>query len=196
MTGRGDFLRRINRRLCSRLAVAALLMFGFGWALVPLYRSICEITGLNVLTAADPRAAELARNTQVDRSRTVLVDFDANRQGPWRFRPERRSVEVHPGELVRVDYEIANLEARATAGQAIPSYAPAVSGRYLHKVECFCFRQQELRAGETRHFPVVFFVDPKLPADIDEILLSYTFFEIPGGARSEASPASGGGRGT
>jgi cytochrome c oxidase assembly protein subunit 11 len=180
---------RFNRRILHKLLVVSVLMFGFGWALIPIYRKICEISGINVLTGRDPLAAERAANTQVDRTRTIVVEFDANRQGPWRFRPSVNHLEVHPGELVHVEYDLVNLEGRAMAGQAIPSYAPMQSARFFNKVECFCFKQQTLAAGETRRFPVVFFVDPDLPKDINQITLSYTFFEVPGAVAPQAQAA-------
>lgn len=99
-------------------------------------------------------------------------------------------IEVHPGELVHVEYDLVNLESRAMAGQAIPSYAPMQSGRYFQKLECFCFEQQVLQAGETRKFPVVFFIDPDLPRDVNQITLSYTFFEIPGATPQESTAAA------
>jgi cytochrome c oxidase assembly protein subunit 11 len=176
-----------NRTILRKLVVVAVLMFGFGWALVPLYRKICEVTGINVLTARDAGAKRAARNTQVDTSRKVTVEFDANAHGPWRFRPHVNHVEVHPGELVRVDYDLVNLEARTMAGQAIPSYAPMQSAAYFEKLECFCFKQQTLAANETRRFPVVFFVDPDLPKDVRTITLSYTFFEVAGAVKEQAA---------
>lgn len=179
-----------NATMVRKLLVVALLMFGFGWALIPIYRKICEVTGINILTDKDPRAAAAAANTQVDTSRKVVVEFDANRQGPWRFKPHVNHMEVHPGELVHVEYDLVNLEGRSMAGQAIPSYAPQQSGPYFQKLECFCFEQQTLKAGETRKFPVVFFIDPKLPKDVTQITLSYTFFEIPGAAPQAQTTAA------
>ncbi len=176
----GPLRRRINRLTSGRLLVIAVLMFGFGFAMVPIYRKICEVAGIGVLTQRDVEAQDFARNTQVDRTRKVVVEFDANSRGAWQFKPQERSVEVHPGELVTVVYSLVNTQPRATAGQAIPSYAPEVSGRYFRKIECFCFKQQALEANETRQFPVVFVVDPKLPADVGTITLSYTFFEVGG----------------
>lgn len=173
-------VRHENRTLLRKLVVVAVLMFGFGWALVPLYRKICEVTGINVVTTRNPEAKQAARNTQVDTSRKLVIEFDANRQGPWQFRPEVGHVEVHPGELVTVNYDLVNLESRPMAGQAIPSFAPMQAARYFQKLECFCFQQQQLAAGETRRFPVVFFVDPELPRDVKTITLSYTFFEVAG----------------
>lgn len=173
-------LRIGNRTTLRKLLVVSVLMFGFGWALVPLYQKICEVTGINVLTSRNPDAENAARNTQVDRTRTVIIELDTNKQGAWRFKPHRNYVEVHPGELVQVQYDLVNLEPRPMAGQAIPSYAPMQAAQYLQKLECFCFQQQVLAAGETRQFPVLFFVDPKLPSDLKTITLSYTFFEVAG----------------
>ena len=178
-----------NRRMLAKLAVIIVLMFGFGYALVPLYRAICAVTGINVLTKVDEDAARFARNTQVDTSRTIKIVFDANIQGPWRFRPVQSSMEVHPGELATIVYEIANQQDREMAGQAIPSYAPMQAAQYFKKLECFCFSQQDLKARETREFPVVFVVDPKLPKDVHTITLSYTFFEV-GGRSAGVRPAS------
>lgn len=178
-----------NRTLLRKLVVVSALMFGFGWALVPIYRKICEVTGVNLLTGKDPASEAKLRNTQVDMSREVVVEFDANRQGPWRFKPRVNHMTVHPGELVTVEYDLVNLEDRSMAGQAIPSYAPMQASRYFNKVECFCFQQQTLAAGESRQFPVVFFLDPQLPKDVTQITLSYTFFEVPGAARKAAAQA-------
>ena len=185
--------RAHNLRMLGKLAVVAAAMFGFGFLLVPLYDRICEVTGVNSLTKVDRGAAEFARNTQVDRSRTVVVEFDANGRGAWKFRPEVSSLGVHPGELATVVYDLENTRATPTVGQAIPSYAPRQSAGYFRKIECFCFEQQELGAHETRRFPVVFVVDPKLPKDVATITLSYTFFEV--GGRSAGAPAGVAGQG-
>jgi len=185
------FLARLfsgaNRSTLGKLSVMVLLMFGFGFAMVPIYRAVCEATGVNLLTKADPSAQRWANNTQIDRSRRVTVEFDANQSGSFRFMPERRSIEVHPGELVTIHYQLTNTESQAMAGQAIPSYAPAVSAQYFHKLECFCFKQQELGANEQRSFPVVFVVDPKLPDTVNTITLSYAFFGIGTGMQPQAS---------
>ncbi|AZG10880.1 cytochrome c oxidase assembly protein [Pigmentiphaga sp. H8] len=182
-----------NSRMLGKLAVIIAMMFGFGYALVPMYRAICEVTGINVLTKVDADAAAFARNTQVDTSRTVKIVFDANIHGPWRFRPVQSSMDVNPGELATIVYEIANQQDREMAGQAIPSYAPMLAGQYFKKLECFCFSQQDLKARETRQFPVVFVVDPKLPKDVNTITLSYTFFEV-GAPAADARPAESGGK--
>ena len=166
-----------NRRMGVRLAVVALAMFGFGYALVPFYDAICRALGVNDFVKADLRPA----NTQVDATRTVTVELDANAHGlPWRFRPLVRHLTVHPGELASVEYEIANVRSEPVTAQAVPSYGPARAGEYFRKIECFCFTQQTLAAGETRRMPVVFVVDPKLPQDVNTITLSYTFFEVSG----------------
>ena len=183
---------RLNLTTLGKLCVLTVLMFGFGFAMVPIYKKICEITGVNFLTREESGNAEIARNTQVDTSRTITVEFDANRQGAWQFKPERRSIEVHPGELVTIDYELINGQGREMSGQAIPSYAPAVSAEHFRKLECFCFRQQTLGPNETRRFPVVFMVDPRLPANVSTITLSNTFFEVGAGMQPQTRlPATG-----
>jgi cytochrome c oxidase assembly protein subunit 11 len=174
-----------NWRLLGKLVVVTTVMFGFGWALVPLYNAICQITGVNSLTRTDKQAAQFAASTQVDTSRTVVIEFDANGRGPWQFKAQTNALKVHPGELTTVLYDVVNTEDRPVAGQAIPSYAPQLSVNYFRKIECFCFRQQSLAPNERRTFPVVFVVDPKLPKDVSTITLSYTFFEV-AGVTSEA----------
>lgn len=185
MGARDDARARFNLQTLGKLALLALLMFGFGFAMVPIYKKICEVTGINFLTKTDAGAQEFARNTQVDTSRVVTVEFDSNHHGPWRFRPEKRSIDVHPGELVTVEYELVNTQSREMAGQAIPSYAPAVSAQHFRKLECFCFKQQALEANQTRRFPVVFVIDPKLPPDVRTVTLSYTFFELGAGVQPQ-----------
>ncbi|THF56201.1 cytochrome c oxidase assembly protein [Pseudothauera rhizosphaerae] len=172
-----------NRRLLVRLTISAVVMFAFGFALVPFYEKICEVTGINDLLKPDTAAT----NTQVDESRWVTVQFDSNVHDlPWRFRPQQAAVRVHPGELVHVAYEVANTRAYAVAGQAVPSYGPQLAGQYFRKLDCFCFSQQTLEAGETRTMPVVFVIDPGLPAEVNTITLSYTFFEVAGRRTSAA----------
>jgi cytochrome c oxidase assembly protein subunit 11 len=187
-TGTGS-RARFNLQTLGKLAVLASVMFGFGFAMVPLYKKLCEITGINLLTKVDASAAEFARNTQVDTSRIVTVEFDSNAHGPWRFRPERRSIDLHPGELATIEYELVNTQPHEMSGQAIPSYAPQVSAQYFRKLECFCFQQQVLEANQTRRFPVVFVLDPKLPADVRTITLSYTFFEVGAGVQPQVGAA-------
>ncbi|WP_186065395.1 cytochrome c oxidase assembly protein [Burkholderia gladioli] len=166
-----------NRAMLLKLVVVAALMFGFGFALVPIYRAICQVTGINNLVQRDVSARE-ARNTQVDMSRTISVELDANARGPLGFRPEQRSLDVHPGEVMTVVYDVTNGQGRPVVAQAIPSYAPKQATEYFKKIECFCFTQQTLKANESRRMPVVFVIDPALPKDVKTITLSYTFFEL------------------
>jgi len=177
-------LKRENLRMMGKLGVIVLGMFGFGYALVPLYIAICEMTGINVLALSDkliPGAtSKQAANTQVDRSRTITVEFDANARGPWQFKPAVRSVQVHPGELSTVMYEFQNVQDRTMSAQAIPSYAPRQSAPHFNKLECFCFNQYTLAPGEKKQWPVAFVIDPRLPKDVTTITLSYTFFEVGG----------------
>ncbi len=179
-----------NRRMVGKLAVVAVLMFGFGYALVPMYRSICEALGINVLSiserAVPGNSTATPANTQIDRSRTVTVEFDANARGPWDFKPAKRYVDVHPGELTTVMYEFRNIQNRTMAAQAIPSYAPKQATPHFNKLECFCFNEYTLQPGESRQWPVVFVIDPKLPKDVKTITLSYTFFEV--GGKVAATP--------
>ena len=166
-----------NRRMFTRLSIVAVLMFGFGYALVPFYDKICLALGINSLE----ERAEPAANTQVDLTRTVTIEFDANSHGmPWRFQPVVRYMQVHPGQLVHIDYEVSNVRSAPVTGQAVVSYGPALAGRSVRKLECFCFTQQTLGPGETRLMPVTFVVDASLPAEINTFTLSYTFFEVAG----------------
>jgi len=166
-----------NRRLLTRLSIVAVFMFGFGYALVPFYDRICVALGINSLEAR----AEPTANTQVDLTRMLTIEFDANSHGmPWSFRPMVRHMQVHPGQLVQVDYEVSNVRSASVTGQAVVSYGPALAGRFVRKLECFCFSQQTLAAGETRRMPVSFVVDATLPSDINTLTLSYTFFEVAG----------------
>ncbi len=200
--------RPANKRLLGRLAVIAVAMFGFGYALVPMYRAICDALGINVLSLAEQRVQngewsgrKDTRNTQVDTSRTITVEFDANVRGPWQFKPAVRSVQVHPGEMATVMYEFQNVQDRTMAAQAIPSYAPKVASAHFNKLECFCFNEYKLAPGERKQWPVVFVLDPKLPRDVTTITLSYTFFEVggkvpaapPGQLEKRAEQAAGGG---
>ncbi len=181
-------LLRLNRTTLGKLVVVAIAMFGFGYALVPVYRQICEVLGINVLTQKGEFVAA-PTNTQVDKSRTITIELDGNSQGPWRFRPTTRSIDVHPGELATVMYEVVNTQGRAVKAQAIPSYAPQSATPHFMKVDCFCFQEQTLAANEARQMPVVFFIDPKLPREVKNITLSYTFFEIGGAFKAAAAPA-------
>lgn len=172
-----------NRALLVKLIAVAVGMFAFGFALAPFYAKLCEAVGLNQIQSADA----VPGNTLVDRGRLVTLQFDANLRDdlPWSFRPLTRSIRAHPGELVQVVYEVKNGSDQAVLGQAVPSYGPQLAARYVKKLECFCFTRQELKPHETRQMPVVFLIGPDLPADVNTVTLSYTFFKIEGaGARS------------
>ena len=182
-------LRRANLQMVGKLVVVTGVMFGFGYAMVPMYKHICEALGINVLSLSEQqvsRAGQGKVNTQVDSSRTITVEFDANARGPWGFKPEVRSVKVHPGEITTVVYEFTNEQDRTMAAQAIPSYAPKQATSHFNKMECFCFTEHTLKPGESKRWPVVFVIDPKLPKDVSTITLSYTFFEV--GGKVPAAP--------
>ena len=180
----GASMRRDNWRMVGKLVVVVAAMFAFGYALVPIYRTICTALGINVLSLSELDAQGGSRakggNTQIDYSRSITIEFDANVRGPWEFKPEKRSVVVHPGELTTVVYEFKNVQNRTMAAQAIPSYAPMQAMPYFNKLECFCFNEYTLKPGESRRWPVVFVIDPKLSKDVKTITLSYTFFEVGG----------------
>ena len=185
-------LKRENFRMVGKLGVIVLGMFAFGYALVPIYKAICEMTGINILALGDRQipgaTSKMAANTQVDTSRRITVEFDANARGPWEFKPAVRSVQVHPGELATVMYEFQNVQNRTLSAQAIPSYAPSQAGAYFNKLECFCFSQYTLAPGEKKQWPVAFVIDPKLSRDVSTITLSYTFFEV--GGKTPAAPVA------
>jgi cytochrome c oxidase assembly protein subunit 11 len=161
-----------NRKMLGKLAVVAAGMFTFGYALIPIYKHICELTGINILALGEkqvPGGSTARANSQVDRSRTITVEFDANARGPWMFKSAQASMQVHPGELATVMYEFQNVQDRTMSAQAIPSYAPRQAGPHFNK-----------------QWPVAFVIDPKLPKDVTTITLSYTFFEV--GARVPPAP--------
>ncbi len=188
-----------NLRMVGKLCVVAFGMFAFGYALVPIYKAICEFTGINILALSEREvpgvgkagrnaAAAVPDNSQVDTSRTITVEFDANARGLWHFKPALASLKVHPGELATVMYEFQNTQNRRMAAQAIPSYAPRQAAAHFNKVECFCFNQYTLDAGEKKQWPVAFVIDPKLSKDVTTITLSYTFFEV--GGKIPSAPES------
>ena len=191
-------LRTENLRMVGKLVVVTAGMFAFGYALIPIYKHICEVTGINILALSERQvqgnlsgnvAAKTLANTQVDRSRVITVEFDANVRGPWEFKPAQRSIQVHPGELATVMYEFQNVQNRRMAAQAIPSYAPKQASSHFNKLECFCFNQYTLEPGEKKQWPVAFVIDPKLSRDVTTITLSYTFFEV--GGKTPPAPTAG-----
>lgn len=179
-------IKQENSQMVRKLAIIAVAMFAFGYALVPLYKAICEMTGINILSLGErniPGAkSNVLANTQIDTSRLITVEFDANARGPWDFKPAVSSIKVHPGELATVMYEFQNIQTYKMAAQAIPSYAPKQASAHFNKLECFCFTQYTLEPGEKKQWPVAFVIDPKLSKDVSTITLSYTFFEVGGKA--------------
>ena len=174
-----DDRQQDNKKVIRNLLFAVVGMFGFGFALVPLYDVFCDITGLNGKTGEQYVSGA---PVQIDTSREIKVEFLANLNAemPWDFEPLTRSVRVHPGEASRIEYVVRNNTDRDIVGQAIPSVAPGLAAAHFQKTECFCFTEQVLKAGEEKIMPVVFMIDPSLDEDISEVTLSYTFFIKPG----------------
>jgi cytochrome c oxidase assembly protein subunit 11 len=170
-----------NRRVVKRLLIAAVAMFGFGFALVPLYDVFCDVTGINGKTGRI--AAEAALSKKVDKDRTVTVEFLSSVHGDlaWDFKPVVRRVKVHPGEVTEVNYVAHNRTGEMVSGQAVPSLAPGLAARYFNKTECFCFTRQTLGPNEEKLMPLRFVVDPELPEEIGTVSLSYTFFHAESG---------------
>lgn len=164
-----------NRGLILRLAALAAGMFAFGFLLVPLYTIMCKITGIGGRTNA---VAATVTETHPDISRLITVEFVAvlNEQAPWEFRPTVSSLQIHPGQLYNTAFFARNLTDGVLVGSAVPSVAPGLAARHFIKTQCFCFTQQNFTAGEGRDMGVQFMVDPALPAYIDRITLSYTFY--------------------
>ena len=190
-------MRSENIKMVGKLAVITVGMFAFGYVLIPIYKHICELTGINILSLSERQVpgngtagkdVKIPKNSQVDYSRTITVEFDANARGPWQFKPAKSSIKVHPGELASVMYEFENVQDRRMAAQAIPSYAPRQATAFFNKLECFCFNQYTLEPGEKRDWPVTFVIDPRLSKDVTTITLSYTFFEV--GGKTPAAPES------
>jgi cytochrome c oxidase assembly protein subunit 11 len=171
-----------NRRIVTRLAVVVLGMFGFGFALVPLYDVFCQVTGLNGKTGRIELEEALSETVDADRMVTVEFLSTVNSELPWEFRPVVKKVRVHPGAVTEVKYYARNLTDNSVTGQAVPSLAPGQAARYFNKTECFCFTQQTLGPRESRDMPLRFVVDPDLPAEIRTVSLSYTFYQAGNGA--------------
>jgi len=167
-------------KVVTRLMFVVIGMFGFGFALVPIYDVFCDITGLNGKTSGD--VAVISEEMNIDTTREVTVEFVAslNANMPWDFEPMTRAVRVHPGESMRVEYVARNTTDHAIIGNAVPSVAPGIAAPYFQKTECFCFTEQKLEANEEKNMPVIFVVDPELPEDVKTLTLSYTFFVKPG----------------
>ncbi len=165
-----------NQKLLRRLLLVVAGMFGFGFAMIPLYNVLCDITGLNGKTGG--RVA-IASGIEPDMERTVTVEFIANvnQSMPWDFKPVVSHMEVHPGKMYRTSFHAKNRTDRIMVGQAIPSVTPGLAAQHFKKTECFCFTEQQFLAGEGRDMPLLFMVDPELPEEIGVVTLSYTFFD-------------------
>ena len=177
------------RRSAWKLGLVVCAMFGFGFALVPLYDMLCDAIGLNGKVKME--AAAVAG--QVDRSRTVTVEFitTVNAGAPWAFGAQQQKVQLHPGEFVKVGFTAKSLRDTVSVAQAVPQVAPWNAARYVRKSECFCFNNQAFAPGEEKQMPVVLTVDPELPADVDTVTLSYTFFDVTELAqKADAKPRS------
>lgn len=168
--------QRKNRKTIKLLLIAVVCMFGFAFALVPLYRVFCQATGVNGRVYS---AEQVQADTPIDKDRMITVQFltTNNQQLPWIFKPEVKSVRIHPGEMKRVTFYVKNKSDHTMTVQAIPSITPGTATRHLHKTECFCFTQQTLGSGEELDMPVMFHVDVDLPKEIQIITLSYTLFD-------------------
>lgn len=166
---------RAHGRLAGKLLLVALGAFGFGFALVPLYDVFCDITGAG---NRKDLVTEAALPATVDETRTVVVDFVATvpSVGAWDFKPEVRSIEVHPGRLYATNFLAANQTGRDSWAQIVPDISPSSATGYFRKTECFCFTPQQFEVAEEKQMPVRFFVDPALPKHIKRITLAYTFY--------------------
>lgn len=178
-----------KRKLVLKLALVVVAMFGFGYAMVPLYNVFCDITGLNGKTKNVAVSATEADTVDTSRMITVELLANTNSQLAWEIKPEVSKIRVHPGEVAKVNYYASNSADHAVTGQAIPSVSPGLAAKYLRKTECFCFTEQVLQAGERKEMPVVFFIDPELPDDYSVVTLSYTFFDVGNKASAKAAPA-------
>lgn len=181
-----DDLRNANRKLVTKLVLVVLGMFGFGFALVPIYQVFCDITGINGKTKG--RYLDDVSKVQADQTREIEVQFlsQTGPDMPWAFRPVLESIKVHPGQMVRVDFYARNPTDQTMVAQAVPSLSPSSGVPYFHKTECFCFRQQTLQAGEEVLMPLVFMVDLQVPPEINTLTLAYTLYDQPLAAKTVA----------
>ncbi|CUS47589.1 MAG: aa3-type cytochrome c oxidase assembly protein subunit CoxG [Idiomarinaceae bacterium HL-53] len=170
--------------IITKLLASVVIMFAFGFALVPLYEKFCELTGFNGTTSNSAAAEQ--EGMLIDDSRWITVEFTtrADRGAPWSFRPETRSIRMHPGEIKVVNFIVENHSSSNRIAQALPSISPGEASLYLNKTECFCFEQQPLTAGETAVMPMRFYLDPDLPAEIQRLTLSYVMYDITDQAQS------------
>lgn len=169
---------RRHKKLAWKLTLAVCGMFGFGYALVPLYGMLCEITGLNGKTGEVSAAQATALVPDMERTVTVRFVSTVNNSAPWEFRPNDLTMEAHPGVLYTTSYRAENRTGQTLVAQAVPSVTPREGSLYFSKTECFCFTRQEFAPREARDMPVQFVIDPDLPEHIDSLILSYTFYDV------------------
>ncbi|MEJ2619213.1 MAG: cytochrome c oxidase assembly protein [Candidatus Thiodiazotropha sp.] len=169
-----------NRRTTLLLSSLVVGMFGFGFALVPLYNLFCEITGTQSLSQRKINQADHQTIKQIDSKRWVTVKFDAtvNPNLPWDFQAVTRSLKVHPGKTYEVNFVAHNRSGDVATGQAIPSIAPWQATPYFSKLECFCFNKQTLAGNQQRDMPLRFMVSTELPEAIQSLTLSYSFMRL------------------
>ncbi len=170
--------QRANKRLSGKLLFATLLMFGFGFALVPLYDVMCDALGINGKTNSEAQIQP--QGMAVDTSRVIHVEFMAHiKQGvDWELRPKQASMDVHPGQVIQTAYVAVNRSSERMIGQAVPSVSPGLAASHFNKIECFCFQQQGLDSKQTAELPLIFYIEPNVPASIHTLTLSYTLFDI------------------
>jgi len=167
---------RANRSLLVKLLLFTAGAFGFGYALVPLYDVLCDVTGFG----NERRLAQKSViDVKPDKSREIVVEFLAElpSNGNWEFKPVLARMTVHPGQLYTADFIAKNLTGRDTTAQAVPGIAPTKAAPYFHKTECFCFTPQKFKTSEERVLPVRFVIDPAIPAYVDRLTLAYTFYD-------------------
>jgi cytochrome c oxidase assembly protein subunit 11 len=165
------------KRTAIMLMVLTSLMFGFGYAMVPLYDVFCKITGINGKTQKVDQDAE-AGGAVLERDIKILFDSNINGDLPWKLLPHDRSMRAHPGKYYEAVFTVTNLSDKPIVGQAVPSVTPQIASLYFKKAECFCFTNQLLEPNETKDMLVRFEVDKDLPKNVEEISLSYTFFRV------------------
>lgn len=177
-------LNKTNKKTTRRLLLIVLAMFGFGFALSPMYSALCKAFGINgrfvdIQDGSYDSSGRVANITRVDKSRSVTVQFTASRNQNlhWKFRPMENIVKVNPGEIRVVKFYAKNLTDKTVIAQAVPSIVPSKAVKYFNKIECFCFTQQTFKPGEGREMPLRFVVDPDLPKSISTVTLAYTFFD-------------------
>ncbi len=180
-----------QRKIVIQSLTVVVLMFGFGFALVPMYNVFCDVFGINGKTGIE--ATAVVEPTVMDEERWINVEFvtTLNQNMPWHFKPTVKKIRVHPGQTTTVNFLAENHTDREMVGQAIPSVSPGWAANYFKKTECFCFNHQPLAAGESKEMGVRFFIDPEIPRKVTTLTLSYTFFDITEKAKAPSNERDG-----